>query len=129
MKRSELRPDPDKVRDWIQRSRQPLKRTQRKTRAKLSPAKIREVNQRSRGRCIVCGSKRMLQRHHVLPVQRWPQYETQGLNLVLVCAGCHDEHERAHRRIPYGSLPKSVRTWIRTLGGRETLYMERTYPR
>lgn len=129
MRRSELKPDPDKVRAFIQRNRKPLKRAPRKTRAKLPPSTLKAVSKASRGRCVVCGTKRALQRHHVLAVSRWPQYETEALGMVLVCAGCHDNHERAHRRIRYGELPEATRTWLRTLGGRENLEAERRHPR
>lgn len=113
----------------VQLQRTPLKPGRRKWRKTLTDATKREVMQRSRGRCIVCGSKRMLQRHHVLPVQRWPEYETTVENMVIVCAGCHDEHERARRRIPLAALPQSVRTWVVTRGGREESYLYRTYAR
>jgi hypothetical protein len=65
--------------------------------------------------------------HHVLPQAQWPEHAENPFNLVMVCWHHHDNHERAHRRIRYDELPEQVRTWIRTLGGRETLYVERTY--
>lgn len=129
MKRSPLKPDPAKVRIWMLRSRKPLSRGKQKRRSQLPLETALAVSVRSRGRCVVCGSRRRLQKHHVLPVQHWPQYELEELNLVIVDAGCHDEHERAHRRIRWDELPQETRTWIRTLGGRETLYAERTYRR
>lgn len=137
MKRSRLRPDPEKVREFQRRAREhsrfgadrePLKRTPRKTRAKLSAAVIAEVAKRCRGRCVRCRTKRALQRHHVLPVRLWPEYEAEPRNMVLVCEGCHDEHERAHRRLRLVELPEECALWAYTRGGRESLYIERTYP-
>jgi 5-methylcytosine-specific restriction endonuclease McrA len=129
LKRSALKPNPEKVREWQARSRKPLRQTPRKQRASLTPAQVREVARQSGGRCIRCGSKRRLQRHHALPVSKWPEHEREPRNMVLACEGCHDEHERAHRRFRHDELPEAVRTWIRSLGGREALYMERTYTR
>jgi 5-methylcytosine-specific restriction endonuclease McrA len=89
------------------------------------------VNRRQGWACLVCDEThaiRPMHMHHVLPQSQWPEHDQQPFNLVAICAGCHDNHERAHRRIRYDELPEQVRTWIRTLGGRETLYTERTYP-
>ena len=55
------------------------------------------------------------------------EHALESRNLVALCAGCHDNHERAHRRIRYDELPDETRTWISTLGGQETSYLERTY--
>jgi hypothetical protein len=49
--------------------------------------------------------------------------------MVLACAGCHDEHERAHRRLRMAELPPRVLAWAMSRGGREALYVQRTYPR
>lgn len=66
--------------------------------------------------------------HHVLPVNLFPEWELTRNNLVGVCPGCHDEHERAHRRIPFEALPLEVRLFAQNAGGQEALYISRTYP-
>jgi 5-methylcytosine-specific restriction endonuclease McrA len=110
--------------------RSELKRTAPKAKARIPQAVRLEIRRRQGGRCLVCGTKRYdAHAHHVLPQQNWPQHAYEANNLVAVCPGCHDNHERAHRRIRYDELPEAVRTWVHTLGGRETLYLERTYPR
>lgn len=101
----------------------------RKTRKKMPPGVIPEVKRMSHGRCVCCGTRRALQRHHVLPVAKWPEHETEARNMVLACAGCHDEHERAHRRLRLTELPEPVIAFVRSRGGIESLYLDQTYPR
>jgi 5-methylcytosine-specific restriction endonuclease McrA len=121
---------------WMRRSElkrtKGLKRSAPKPKARIPHNVRRAVYRRQEWRCLVCDGRDVLtlpylQMHHVLPQQTWPEHDENPFNLVAICAGCHDNHERAHRRIRYDELPEQVRTWIRTLGGRETLYVERTY--
>jgi 5-methylcytosine-specific restriction endonuclease McrA len=116
----------------LARSRRPLKRSAPKPKARIPHNVRRAVSRRQGWGCLVCGDRGAgdwIQMHHVLPQAKWPEHDGNPLNLVAICWACHDNHERAHRRIRYDELPEQVRTWIRTLGGRETLYTERTYPR
>jgi 5-methylcytosine-specific restriction endonuclease McrA len=108
----------------------PLRKpTKRKPKARFAKDVRAFIAFRDRG-CVVCKAPRLrVEMHHVLPQSKFPAYAKRTENLVALCAGCHDEHERAHRRIRYDELPEQVRTWVRTLGGREEIYMERTYPR
>jgi len=95
---------------------------------KSRPAKINaEIVRLSSGRCIRCKAKRGLQPHHVLDVQMFPAYELEPRNIVLACAGCHDEHTRAHRRFRLDELPDEVIAFVRSRGGREVLHLERYY--
>lgn len=80
---------------------------------------------RSGGRCVVCRRAAATQLHHVLPVQRWPEHELDDRNMVGVCPGCHDNHERAHRRIGRHELPWDVVAFVLPL---EAAYFDRTYP-
>ena len=110
----------------------PLKRSAPKPKAKIPHNVRRFVNRRQDWRCLVCGEgpfpwRGPLQVHHILPQAKWPEHDQQPLNMVALCPGCHDAHERAHRRIRWDELPEQSRTWIRTLGGQETLYAERVY--
>jgi 5-methylcytosine-specific restriction endonuclease McrA len=105
-----------------------LKRSAPKPKARIPHNVRRAVCRRQQYRCLVCGEPWLrLDLHHVLPQSKWPEHDEQMMNLVAVCETCHARHEVAHRRIRYDELPEQVRTWIRTLGGRETLYVERTY--
>jgi 5-methylcytosine-specific restriction endonuclease McrA len=83
----------------------------------------RAVFARSNGLCVVCGG-RAAHLHHVLPVQRWPEHEHEPRNMVAVCPGCHDNHERAHRRIRRGELSAAVLDWATTACG---WYVEKVY--
>ena len=108
----------------------PLKRTAPKPKAKIPHNVRRFVLRRQHHRCLVCDRSEgwgQLQLHHLLPQAKWPEHDQQPLNMVALCPGCHDAHERAHRRIRWDELPEQSRTWIRTLGGQETLYAERVY--
>jgi 5-methylcytosine-specific restriction endonuclease McrA len=108
----------------------PLKRMPPKSKARID-SKIRSVVwKRQERRCVACGVRVLRpQIHHVLPQSQWFEHAHDPRNMVAICPGCHDNHERAHRRIRYDELPEQVRTWVRTLGGRENMYLERTYPR
>jgi 5-methylcytosine-specific restriction endonuclease McrA len=107
--------------------RKPLKRSKPKSRPKIARDGIRL---RQGWRCLVCKALSVrLEVHHVLPLRLWPEHGTDEANLVALCPQCHARHESAFRRIRYEELPEQVRTWVRTFGGRENLYLERTYPR
>lgn len=80
---------------------------------------------RTSGRCLMCPA-RAVQVHHVLPRHRWPHLAKLAANLVGICPGCHDNHERAHRRIPRALLPAETLTLAESEG--LTWYIERTYP-
>jgi 5-methylcytosine-specific restriction endonuclease McrA len=127
VKRSELRPQPEKVREWMRRSRKPLKRTARKARTSHKDARS-EAFRRSGGRCIVCGA-RAAHGHHVLPVSRWPELTDRASNIVSVCEPCHARHENAHRRIRWDELPAITILLAQTTSGAAAVYLERTYPR
>lgn len=150
MKRSGLSRSVEATRAWQDRSRKaalrkgmksmgmrrtasrPLRRTARKRRAKIPTAVRARVKARSRGKCIACDTyppAPIDQLHHVLPVRDFPELEWTEDNLVGVCVGCHDEHERAHRRIPWRRLPPCARELVDKVGVAAQVYAERTYPR
>lgn len=114
MKRSGLRPDPDKVRAWIAKSRQKntLKRTEGLQRAPLTDARGTRGRKTRRGtsggctqaqwyeakgdRCVCCDRRGSgLQQHHVVYEQHvvaaggdiWDPR-----NGLTVCVDCHDAH-------------------------------------
>jgi hypothetical protein len=120
MKRSRLNTDPALVRAWQQRSRE---RAARRRKAKI-PIGVREaVRARQKGKCAVCGWRRIQQMHHVLPESRFPQFAQLAENLLGVCVGCHASHEGASRRIPVSVLPVAALD----LAAREGFPIERYY--
>lgn len=126
VKRSRLTPNPEKVREFMQRNRRPLKRTSRKARVSHTAARS-EALRRSGGRCIVCG-ERAVHGHHVLPVEKWPELAACAANIVGVCEVHHVLHHAAHRRIRFEELPVCAVTLAQSTSGAAALYLERTYP-
>lgn len=140
------KPDPEKVREFLQRGRGQLDRAGqglRKTRRKrppegpLDPATwAKTVRATSANRSILPPHTRVTSRdfpHHVIPKQ---ELRRRGLfdrvwdprNGVAVTLGEHDEHERAHRRIPRRCLPESVFEFARECGPWALDYIDKTYP-
>jgi 5-methylcytosine-specific restriction endonuclease McrA len=115
------------------KARAALKRGPAKVKASIPKAVREHVYARDEGRCVRC--RRVVGRglferalHHVLPEREWPAFVKVAANVVLVCAGCHDEHERAHRRLALEQLPAETFTWLRSLpDGPIGVYIERTY--
>ncbi len=134
-----LRANLDKVREFQRRAREnakapdraPLKRSPPKRREKQPDAVLREIEKRSRGRCIVCGARCDVRRdrHHVLPVSRYPKLECVADNQVLACVQCHMSHEAASRRIRYDELPECAIRLAHMTSGAAVLELDRHYPR
>jgi hypothetical protein len=127
MKRTALKPNPEKVREFIRRNRKPLERTARKTRTSHTRARS-EAFRRSGGRCIVCGA-RAAHGHHVLPVEKFPELTAISANIVAVCEVHHVLHHAAHRRIRWDELPQCTITLAQTTSGAAAVYLEKVYPR
>lgn len=141
-----LRSDPAKQRAWQQRSREKALAAQVK---KRNPPPRREDRRfpGARGwtrrvftlygyRCVVCGDPAK-HGHHAVPRQKIiradhlsdeerTELAYDARNGVPVCEGCHDLHERAHRRIPRACLPAGVVEWAIDYGFLSVI--ERTYP-
>lgn len=135
--------DPAIQRAFVERERE-------KSRSRRIPANVRAAAiARSHGACVMCLHRANLevirpaavqallrrravrsakQVHHAFPRQTWPELTHELANLVGVCAGCHDEHERAHRRLPWAVLPPET---IALAAGddKRRSFLERTYPR
>jgi hypothetical protein len=109
----------------------PLAPGKRKTRRRQSHDVLIAIAKRSRGRCIVCRARCDVRRdrHHVLPVQTWPELETVAANQVLACVDCHMAHEAASRRIRWAELPECAITLAYATSGAAAVYLERMYPR
>lgn len=70
--------------------------------------------------CAICGAKRRLDAHHILPKQFLKRVE-RAINMptgelvwatsngMSLCRDCHDRHENAYRRVPRYVLP--ARAW------------------
>lgn len=116
----------------------PLRRKRRKRKAKIPKGVRQEALARSGGLCVVCvhdlllagkrvgAAFRAVQLHHVLPEDTWPELAKLADNLVGVCPGDHDDHERANRRIPRAALPECSLRLARNEG--LSWYIELTYP-
>jgi hypothetical protein len=127
-----LRPNPDRVREWMRKSAT----TSRANRREPTPREVvEEARMRSRGRCVVCGAAEkpgwLHHPHHVFPVRAtlisFPELEKVADNVILLCPGCHDNHERAHIRVPRSKLPAA--TIALAEGHPERVrYLEDTYP-
>lgn len=145
MKRSEMKPNPEKVRAWLNKSRKPMPRGEKglarkapKKKPALPPALRAAVMARSRGRCVVCvhlgvdRPRRAAHVHHLLEQRNFPEYRLVEENCVGVCEPCHDEHERAHRRIPWEALPVVCRDFLGVAAlasGAAARAVDRNYPR
>lgn len=125
--------DPEQVREWIQKSR----KTSHANRRAPTPREVVEIaRNRSLGRCTMCGKPENLPQwphhpHHVFPVRAaiisFPELEAESANLILLCPGCHDNHERAHKRVPRSKLP--TETLALAVGNpTRQIYLEQTYP-
>lgn len=102
----------------------PLRQTAGKIRPPIPPKVRAEAYRRTKHRCIRCGAMANTL-HHVLAVQRWPQFLAQSENLVPACWPCHDDHERANRRFCLDELPPIVREWALA---RQPDYVRGIYP-
>jgi 5-methylcytosine-specific restriction endonuclease McrA len=137
VKRSELRPDPEKVRAWQQRSRERAQRQRKPAKKKASiPRAVRaEVRTRTANRCAVCITvlasrpRRIAHLHHLFPEAEYPHLAKEPANLIGLCAECHSDYHFGGvnpRRIPREALPRATFE----LACREGLgwFIERTYP-
>lgn len=134
MKRSQLkrgakplRADPEKVRAWMAKSRA---RGGFRRHPPVPPEARKSATRRSHGRCIVCRKEpgRRGQLHHVLPKDDYPHLVQVEENLVLLCEGCHANHESAHRRVRRWELPHCCIELAYLEGQAALVYLENTYP-
>jgi hypothetical protein len=109
--------------------RTPLKAGKPKQRRAQSADVLALIAKRSHGRCIVCRAKcdPRRDRHHVLPVQSWPDLEFVADNQVLICLPDHMAHEGASRRIRMAELPECAITLAHATSGAAVVFLERTY--
>lgn len=125
-------PDPDKVREWMQKSRKSANDNRRVP----TPREVVEIARvRSLGRCVMCNEPEQPgwphHPHHVFPVRAafdsFPELEGESDNVILLCPGCHDNHERAHVRVPRTKLPPATIALAVGHVDRQ-VYLEATYP-
>jgi hypothetical protein len=114
-RKTELRVDPDKARDWLRRSRKPLGKGKRKRRLVVPPETTMTVRARSDGKCVVCihqgrpRPKKAQHRHHVFPVSTYPLLELVADGQIGICADHHWAHEYSPNfKIPLMALPECV---------------------
>lgn len=71
-------------------------------------------------RCAICGA-RYPDGHHVIPKRYLKTNDLQDFlwdqrNMLPLCSGCHDRHERAFARVPREKLSASNLLFIETIG-------------
>lgn len=66
------------------------------------------VKVRAAGRCAVCGSKKFLNAHHLLPKERYPQFATTLENGICLCPLHHKWGAFSFHRNPIWSV-----LWLR----------------
>ena len=92
---------------------------------------LQQVVDRDNGRCVVCNTLAVGEPpHHVFPkaATKWPHLRADPDNLVMLCLPCHDQHERAYKRVPRSALPAVTLALAEREGPRAVAYLERTYP-
>lgn len=111
------------------RPRKALRRTGGRKRRSLPPAVRRPAQERQRGLCITLGCRRKpWQRHHILPVTRFPELELEPDNLVAICPECHADHESANKPLLRSWLPACALALAARVGGRAEAEIDRHYP-
>jgi 5-methylcytosine-specific restriction endonuclease McrA len=138
LRRAELRPDPDAVREWQRRSRDRARerrkerppRRQRRRKARV-PLEVRgRALRRSRGRCVRpgCGA-RAAHLHHVLDEALFPELAEVEENLVGMCMRCNlNHHFKPGGRLPRAALPACALRLAEAHGPRAVAHIERYYP-
>lgn len=132
MKRSQLKPDPEKVRAWLDRSRQPLARTRlsprsasRPSRAVVGSAGFREAVWRlCGGRCVMTGaavavdaSSWVWNAHHVIQKQGLPDVlRWEPMLGVVLTFRSHERHTLRVERVGFQQLPVHVVEYVDGLG-------------
>ena len=144
MKRTALKADPEKVRQFINRNRgslsrgagtlerKPLKRTAKKRRASVPKALRARVYARSDGLCVCGCGRRCSHLHHVLRVEKsdWAHLELVEQVMVGLHWQCHQRHEfEPNGRLPFERLPKIVVDYVRGLGEKAEAELVRYHPR
>lgn len=112
--------------------RTPLRRGRRRERPRVSPEARAEALEASGGACVAClhlaglpaahaagrqavrsgQARRADHAHHLLERRNFPQWTDEPLNMVGLCEGCHDLHERAARRVPWEALPARCQDFL-----------------
>lgn len=116
-----LKADAGKVREFKQRA------VANSNRRDPLPDAVKELAYAAtEGCCVVCGSPSWIDPHHILPVQHFLSLELEWRNVIPLCRGCHDNHERHNRKVRVTELP---RTFFELLDGHDdrVLYLERYY--
>jgi hypothetical protein len=111
--------------------RTPLARVGKRRREKDDQSLHAVFSQRSpAARCAVCGTRRWIDPHHVVPLQQLRSYASErGLsreaaqvifwdvrNRLWTCRQHHSDHESAAERLPLRLLPDEALEFARELG-------------
>ena len=116
---------------------QPLKRTGFKHKARGGPPGNSEWARRvSREPCRLCGSRRLIEGHHIIyrgklrerAAERLEQILWDCRNLLVLCRACHGGHHGGLHPISRDLLPPAVFEFAADLGGWAELFVEERYP-
>jgi hypothetical protein len=139
MKRSPLKRDPVAIRDWVQVSRKPLKRTRkRKSVGPVGPGQYRDmVWELCEGRCVVSGqivgkydSHHIWESHHPLPKRHLdPHIRYNPMNGIVLLKRIHERHESRIEVIPFEKLPPYCMEFASELGSWAVEALLRAHPR
>lgn len=121
---TELRPDPDQVREFMRRRSNGFKHH-----SPVPADAKREALKRQGGHCLLCSERGYLDPHHALPKDDWPDLVQLADNLLMLCRGCHANHEHAFRRVRRDELPACVLALAEREGPRALAYIDRIYPK
>lgn len=113
------------VRSVTARSRIERQKTQGQKRSSLWPA-VRREHLRTHGTCAVCGGKKKLNVHHVIPFHLEPERELDADNLITLCEGnatinCHLRFGHwghyAKKHNPY--IREDAQTWAKRFAAKK----------
>lgn len=107
------------------RARIERQKTRGQKRSSMWPA-VRKEHLRAHGSCAVCGGKRQLNVHHVIPFHLEPERELDANNLITLCEGnatinCHLRFGHwghyAKKHNPY--IREDAQTWAKRFAAKK----------
>jgi len=136
MRRKAIRPNPERVREWQQRSREKAQQRPRKPssgfrRKARVPAAVRQrVFARSAGRCVRPGCERKAAHiHHWLDEAKFPHLALIEDNMSGTCAQCNWAHHFApDQRLPRSAIPACALRLAEQAGRGARAHLQRYYP-
>lgn len=107
------------------RARIERQKTRGHKRSSLWPG-VRKEHLRSNGACAVCGGRRQLNVHHIIPFHLEPERELDANNLITLCEGnatinCHLRfgHWGNYARKYNPSIREDAQTWAKRFAAKK----------